>query len=55
LSNEYGFSADNVVSFELVLADSSIVTASATSNPDLFFALKGGGSNFGASRMKGRQ
>jgi hypothetical protein len=32
---------------QVVLADSSVVTASATENMDLFWALKGGGPNFG--------
>lgn len=32
---------------QVVLADSSIVNANAHENPDLFWALKGGGSNFG--------
>lgn len=48
LSNQYGFVADNVVSFEVVLAKGKLVTASATSNPDLYWSLKGGGNNFGA-------
>ncbi|KAG6991367.1 bifunctional solanapyrone synthase [Physcia stellaris] len=47
LSNQYGLAADNVVSFDIVLANASMVTASAESNADLFFALKGGGNNFG--------
>ncbi|KAK0112796.1 hypothetical protein ONS95_014528 [Cadophora gregata] len=46
-SARYGFAADNVVSFEVVLYDGSVVKASATSRPDLFFALKGGSNNFG--------
>ena len=37
---------DNVVSYEAVLANGTIVTASATSNPDLYFALRGGGNQF---------
>ncbi|KAF2198554.1 FAD-binding domain-containing protein [Delitschia confertaspora ATCC 74209] len=45
--NLYGFGADNVKSFEIVLANSSIVDANANTNPDLFTALKGGASNFG--------
>lgn len=48
LSNQYGFVADNVVSFEVVLATGKLVTASAASNPDLYWSLKGGGNNFGA-------
>lgn len=42
-----GFGADNVVNFEVVLASGDIVNANATSNSDLWMALKGGGSNFG--------
>ena len=45
--NQHGWSADNVLEYEVVLADSSIVNVSATSHPDLFWALKGGSSNFG--------
>lgn len=43
----YGFGCDNVVAYEVVLADGSIVTADAESNADLFRALKGGSNNFG--------
>ncbi|MCJ1335812.1 hypothetical protein MMC09_001086 [Bachmanniomyces sp. S44760] len=42
-----GFVCDNVVNFEVVLASGIIVDANATSNSDLFFALKGGSNNFG--------
>ncbi|RYP15769.1 hypothetical protein DL765_005495 [Monosporascus sp. GIB2] len=42
-----GFACDQVVNFEVVLADGSIVEANATSNPDLFQVLKGGSNNFG--------
>lgn len=42
-----GWGSDSVVEFEVALADGRLVTASATSNSDLFRALKGGGSNFG--------
>lgn len=42
-----GLAADNVKSFQVVLADSRVVTASQTDNSDLFRALKGGGTNFG--------
>lgn len=47
LANEVGFSTDGVHSFEMVLADGRLVTASQRSNPDLFKAQKGGGNNFG--------
>ncbi|KAI1499515.1 FAD-binding domain-containing protein [Biscogniauxia marginata] len=42
-----GLACDSVHSFEVVLADGGIVTASSDENADLFEALKGGGSNFG--------
>lgn len=45
LSSQYGMAADSFRSLEVVLPNSSIVTASATQNPDLFFACKGGGGN----------
>lgn len=38
---------DRVVNFEVVLADSSIVNINATSDPEMFLALKGGGNQFG--------
>lgn len=46
LTGAKGFSSDNVVNFETVLADGSIVNANASSNPDLYFALRGGGANY---------
>ncbi|KAK1749452.1 bifunctional solanapyrone synthase [Echria macrotheca] len=46
-SQNHGWSCDNVVSFEVVLANSSIVMASEDSNPHLYWALRGGGNNFG--------
>ncbi|KFA71535.1 hypothetical protein S40288_06847 [Stachybotrys chartarum IBT 40288] len=47
LSSEAGFACDNVVEYEVVIADGSIVTATQTRNVDLWRALKGGGNNFG--------
>ncbi|KAI1328429.1 FAD-binding domain-containing protein [Xylariaceae sp. FL0255] len=47
LTDLYGLVCDNVVSYEIVLADGRIVEASTTSNPDLFWALKGGTNNYG--------
>ncbi|CAN9482313.1 unnamed protein product [Alternaria alternata] len=46
-SGKYGLAADNVKDFEVVLANGSVVNANADSNSDLFWALKGGGPNFG--------
>jgi hypothetical protein len=46
-SPEQGLICDNVLEFEVVLADGRIVTASKTLNPDLFTVLKGGNNNFG--------
>ncbi|KAL5321334.1 hypothetical protein ACEPPN_012149 [Leptodophora sp. 'Broadleaf-Isolate-01'] len=45
-SSMYGWATDNVKSFEAVLGNGSIVTASRTENTDLFRALRGGGGNF---------
>ncbi|KAI0485714.1 hypothetical protein F4859DRAFT_528691 [Xylaria cf. heliscus] len=42
-----GFACDDVVAYEIVLADGSIVTATAAENGDLFRVLKGGSNNFG--------
>jgi FAD/FMN-containing dehydrogenase len=42
-----GLSCDNVVNFQVVLADGHIVSANMSTNTDLFTALKGGNSNFG--------
>ncbi|KAL2824310.1 hypothetical protein BDW59DRAFT_180373 [Aspergillus cavernicola] len=46
-NSEHSLGCMNVVDYELVLADSTITHANASENPDLFWALKGGGSNFG--------
>ena len=42
-----GFACDDVIAYEVVLGDGKIVTADATNNVDLFWALKGGSNNFG--------
>lgn len=47
LTRRFGLSCDNVESFTLVAADGSLVRANATENADLFWALRGGGGNFG--------
>ena len=47
LARKYGFAADGVVRADVVTADGRLVTASADRNPDLFWALRGGGGNFG--------
>jgi hypothetical protein len=47
LTRRFGLSCDNVEQFTLVTADGSIVRADAKENPDLFWALRGGGGNFG--------
>jgi FAD/FMN-containing dehydrogenase len=47
LSRRYGFAADSVVRAEIVTADGESRTVSADHEPDLFWAIRGGGANFG--------
>jgi hypothetical protein len=47
ISRSKGLTLDNILEAEVVLANSSVVTASATKNPDLFYALRGAGAAFG--------
>src|SRR5258708_17761403 len=47
LVRKYGLTCDNVLSFEIVTADGKPRLASANENEDLFWALRGGGGNFG--------
>lgn len=47
LSRKYGLTIDNLLEADMVLADGTFVTVNAKQNPDLFWAIRGGGGNFG--------
>lgn len=49
LMSKYGLALDNLLSVNLVLADGRVVTASNNDNSDLFWAVRGGGGNFGVA------
>src|SRR3954452_11785925 len=49
LMAKHGLAADNLLSVELVTADGEVLDVDAGSHPDLFWALKGGGGNFGVA------
>lgn len=47
LTRKYGMTIDNLLSAEVVTVDGNVLTASADENADLFWAIRGGGGNFG--------
>lgn len=47
LHRKIGLACDNLVSAQVVTADAEVLTASVTSNPDVYWAIRGGGGNFG--------
>jgi FAD/FMN-containing dehydrogenase len=51
LSRRFGMSVDNLISADVVTADGEMLRCSADSHPDLFWAIRGGGGNFGVVTM----
>jgi len=49
LGGKHGMTVDNILSVDIVTADGRLRTASATENPDLYWAIRGGGGNFGVT------
>jgi FAD/FMN-containing dehydrogenase len=47
LARQHGLACDNVLSFQVVTADGEVLRASGSEHPDLYWALRGGGGNFG--------
>ncbi|KAJ4323392.1 hypothetical protein N0V94_001864 [Neodidymelliopsis sp. IMI 364377] len=47
LTGKHGLTIDNLLSAEIVLASGEVLTTSSTSHPDLFWAIRGAGANFG--------
>jgi FAD/FMN-containing dehydrogenase len=47
LTRKYGFACDNILSVEIVTADGQLLEANENQNPELFWAIRGGGGNFG--------
>jgi FAD/FMN-containing dehydrogenase len=51
LMSKYGLALDNLRAADMVIADGTVVRASADENPDLFWAIRGGGGNFGIAAL----